>query len=156
MYIYIYTYIHMYVRVCVYIYIYICIYTSIYIHTHNYTNVYRHTCATDKYQWHRNWYAKMGSTKSWRKADVKLTESWWKADGKLTPLVNLGGVLARKADAFGYPFQLTHFSSPILAYPFQGRWSNVSLESMHRRLLGGMSTRTGLRRSPFIQGQPLV
>ena len=23
------------------------------------------------------------------------------------------GVLARKADAFGYPFQLTHFSLPI-------------------------------------------
>ena len=27
--------------------------------------------------------------------------------------MNLGGVLARKADAFGYPFQLTHFSLPI-------------------------------------------
>ena len=36
-----------------------------------------------------------------------------KADGKLTLLVNLGGVLARKAKAFGYPFQLTHFSLPI-------------------------------------------
>ena len=31
-----------------------------------------------------------------------------KADGKLTLLVNLG-VWARKADALGYPFQLTHF-----------------------------------------------
>ena len=36
-----------------------------------------------------------------------------KADGKLTLLVNLGGVLARKAGAFGYPFQLADFSLPM-------------------------------------------
>ena len=36
-----------------------------------------------------------------------------KADGKLTFFVNLGRVLARKADAFGYPFQLTQLSLPI-------------------------------------------
>ena len=39
-----------------------------------------------------------------------------KADGKLTEADAFGefrGVLARKADAFGYPFQLTHFSLPI-------------------------------------------
>ena len=35
------------------------------------------------------------------------------ADGKLALSVNLGGVPARNADAFGYPFQLTHFSLPI-------------------------------------------
>ena len=51
-----------------------------------------------------------------RKADGKLTESWRKADGKLTLLVSLE-VLARKADAFGYPFQLTHFSLPISGPP---------------------------------------
>ena len=44
-----------------------------------------------------------------RKADGKLTESWRKADA----FGEFKGVLARKADAFGYPFQLTHFSLPI-------------------------------------------
>ena len=39
----------------------------------------------------------------------KLTESWRKAD----TFGEFRGVLARKADAFGYPFQLTNFSSPI-------------------------------------------
>ena len=36
-----------------------------------------------------------------------------KAEGTLTRLVNLGA-LARKADAFGYPFQLTHFRATEL------------------------------------------
>ena len=36
-----------------------------------------------------------------------------KADGKLTLLVNLGGLLALEAVAFGYPSQLTPFSLPI-------------------------------------------
>ena len=36
-----------------------------------------------------------------------------KTDGKLALLVNLGGVLARKADAFGYPLHLTHFCLPV-------------------------------------------
>ena len=40
-----------------------------------------------------------------RKADGKLTESWRK--------VNLGGSWHGKADVFGYPFQLTHFSLPV-------------------------------------------
>ena len=46
-----------------------------------------------------------------------------KADGKLTLLMNLGGVLARKADPFGwlpisaYPFELTHFRATELQWP---------------------------------------
>ena len=42
-----------------------------------------------------------------------------KADGKLTLLVNLGEVLARKADAVGYPFQLTHFRATETSPPSQ-------------------------------------
>ena len=45
-------------------------------------------------------------------ADGKLTESCWKADA----FGESRGVLARKADAFGYPFQLTHFSLPIIGH----------------------------------------
>ena len=36
-----------------------------------------------------------------------------RADGKQLLSVNLGVALARKADAFGYPFQLTNFSLPV-------------------------------------------
>ena len=50
--------------------------------------------------------AKTGNTKSQRKAN-----------GALTLLVNLGmGVPARKADTFGYPFQLTHMYVYIHIY----------------------------------------
>ena len=36
-----------------------------------------------------------------------------KADGKPTLFGEFRGVVARKADVFGYPFQLIHFSLPI-------------------------------------------
>ena len=52
-----------------------------------------------------------------RKADGNLTR-------KLTGLVNLGGVLAQKADAFGSPFQLTQFSLPISG-PLMSRYCST-------------------------------
>ena len=90
-------------------------------------------CLLDSWQWvvapkrasENGWYEKL--TESWRKADgswrklTKADESW----RKLT-----------KADAFGefrgsWHEKLTllnlgyHFSLPILAYPFQGHWSDA-------------------------------
>ena len=61
----------------------------------------------------------------------KLAESWREADA----FGEFRGVLARKADAFGYPFQLTHFSLPISAYLFQGPLS-LACFRWRLRLLG--------------------
>ena len=41
------------------------------------------------------------------------------------------GVLARKADAFGYPFRLTHFSLPI-SRPLRRAWPAGSGRPAHR------------------------
>ena len=100
MYIYIYTYKWGPLRrvyICLYqyiIHILVYIYIYIYIYTRDPKEVWQFISGPET--------GKTGNTKSRRKADA-FGES--------------RGVLARKADAFDYPFQL---SLPVLAYPFQG------------------------------------
>ena len=52
----------------------------------------------------------------------KREQVTWKADGKLTCLVDVEGSWHEKLTTL-----VTHFSLPILAYPFQGHWVIVAV-----------------------------